>query len=47
MSHVDLQPTKAPEHTSVDELAALLDPTAMGKVLDDREPEDWCAFGEA
>lgn len=32
---------------SVQELAAMLDPTATGRVLDNLDPEDWCAFGEA
>lgn len=32
---------------SAQELAAMLDPTAAQKVLDDLDPEDWCAFGEA
>ncbi len=50
MSQIDIvttDATEAPELTSVDEVTALLDPTATGKVLENLEPEDWCAFGEA
>lgn len=32
---------------SAQDLAAMLDPTATGRALDNLDPEDWCAFGEA
>ncbi len=54
MSQFEVATTEAEDTTiegfqggSAQELAAMLDPTAMGKVLDDLDPEDWCAFGEA